>query len=283
MASIVAGARPIISSACQRHLDTHIYKNVALDHYIKQWRAWLTDSSDKTLAGLSDFTYGDFTHGTSQTFDHFVLRHGHKRTIAAFKGDFAYHRCISRHQNFVYLRSSSDLVPGMALIISVPFSATGRQHAEFTEILQRCDTLDIPVCLDLAYWGIAKNIRLDLGTHSCVEEITCSLSKPFHTLEHHRAGVRFSKHYADDGISMLNEVKQYNIYTMSLAMHYMQRYSADWAWQQYGEQHHDICRDLELDATDTLIFGTSTLDKYVDFNRGIAGQHRVCISLFFKD
>ena len=99
---------------------------------------------------------------------------------------------------------------------------------------------DIPVCLDLAYWGIAKNILIDLNQFPAIKEVTCSLSKPFYTLENHRVGVRFTKDYVDDGVSMLNEVKMQNNYSMALGVKYMKNFSPDYNWKKFKDAYEDV-------------------------------------------
>jgi len=283
MNQAVRGARPIKSLAVQKHYESYSYEEISIEAYSQWWRAWLSNTDNKSLNGLENFSYSDYTQGTSQTFDHFVLRHSADRRIVNFIGDFQYHSCISKKQNFKSLSSLSDLCPGQALIISLPFSDFGKTHPDFYHILESCNKSDIPVCLDLAYWGISKNVMLELDQYPCIKEITSSLSKPFYTLENHRCGVRFSRDYLDDGISMINEVRMQNFFSMGLAVHYMNMFDADWIWRHYGSKYLTICDELEVDQTDTIIFGTSKHDKYAYLNRGVPGNNRVCISEFFKD
>jgi hypothetical protein len=233
------GARPIETQAVHDHYLNYQFAKPTVESYTQSWYQWLTNSDTKTLLGLEQFSHRDYTCGTSHAFDHFVLRHSRQRQIVVFAGDFQYHACISKQLDFAYVSSVDKLRGDLALIISVPFSDLGTTHPEFDQILSKCDQLSIPVCLDLAYWGIAKNVFLDLNQHQCVQEITASLSKPFYTLENHRIGVRFSRHYLDDGISMLNEVHMPNFYSMGLGMHFMHKFSCDWNWQHHGNNYYN--------------------------------------------
>lgn len=277
------GARPIESRAVYEHYCTHKFVKPYLNEYAEQWRHWITASNDKTLLGLENFSNNDYTCGTSHAFDQFVLRHALNKEIAVFIGDFQYHSCISKKLNFKYLSSLDMLHNNHAVIISVPFSDFGTTHPEFNNILASCDMLNVPVCIDLAYWGVAKNVFLDLNKYKCIQEVVCSLSKPFYTLENHRIGIRFSRNYLDDGISMLNEVQMQNFYSMSLGMYFMKKFSCDWNWQAHNERYYKICQQLELSCTDTVIFGISADNKYSYLNRGIHNNYRVCISHLLKD
>jgi len=280
---LLKGARPIEHPMISQHHDRHVFRHTSLDQYSQAWRLWIAQSQLNHITGLDDFAYADFAQGTTQAFDQFALRHGHQRVIAWFKGDFAYHRCVGKKLRHRELDHWAELSPDHALIMSLPFSALGTMHTDFQQIMDRCNELHIPVCLDLAYWGISKQIHLALDHWPCVQEITCSLSKPFHTLERHRVGIRFSRLYLDDGISMLNEVGMQNPWSMSLAMHFMQEFSCDWNWQQHQDHYVDLCAQLQLNTTDTIIFGISHDPSYQDFNRGIPMTHRVCLSSLLKD
>jgi hypothetical protein len=154
-------------------------------------------------------------------------------------------------------------------------------HPEFNDILNICAINDIPVCVDLAYWGISKNIHLDLS-YPAIQEITCSLSKSFYALENHRVGIRFTTTYADDGISMLNEVNMQNNHSMSLGVHFMKSFSPDWNWETYQDKYEHVCEERNLVYTDTVIFGLGG-EEYQQFNRGVPGNNRVCISEYLGD
>jgi hypothetical protein len=287
MTKAVRGARPIKNLAVQQHYTNHVYRNVSLDEYSAVWKDWLSYSDTKTINGLDQYNITDYTQGTSQTFDHFILKHSVNRQIICLTGDFQYHACLGKHVNFTYVKNYGDLVSKIqgkglhALLISVPFSDYGCMHPEFYDILNICQINDIPVCLDLAYWGISKNVHLDLS-YPAIQEVTCSLSKPFYALENHRVGIRFTKTYVDDGISMLNEVDMQNKHSMSLGVHFMRGFSPDWNWETYKNQYEEVCEQKNLIHTDTVIFGLGS-KEYTTFNRGIPNNNRVCISEYLED
>lgn len=287
MSKAVRGARPIVNSAVKAHYDSFKYKDISLEEYEYVWRNWLTYTQNKSIYGLENFKHADYTQGTSQTFDQFIMRHCHQREIVTLKGEFQYHACISKalryrtvdHDNY-YFFAERGL---QALLISAPFSDFGCIHPKFDEIMQVCDQLDIPVCLDLAYWGIAKNVHLDLDKYPAIKEVTCSLSKPFYTLENHRVGIRFTRAYADDGISMLNEVNMQNKYSVSLGVHYMTHFSPDWNWETFGDKYEQVCNEQDLVYTDTVIFGLGDAERHNQYNRGVPGNYRVCLSEYLNN
>ena len=283
----VRGARPIINKELTDfhfHLDKNDIVTTTMQQYTDTWKEWLNFSSCKSLLGLEKFNYADYTQGTSQTFDQFILRHSKDRQIICLAGDFQYHACLGKHVNFKYidyphhLEEALDGIGLHALIISAPFSDYGVIHPDFEHIMQVCKVHDIPVCLDLAYWGISKNMHIDLNIFPAIEEVTCSLSKPFYTLENHRVGIRFTRQYVDDGVSMLNEVKMQNKYSMALGVEYMRNFSPDYNWEKYRSIYEDVCEQQGLVYTDTVIFGLGDEARHNEFNRGVHGNYRVCVS-----
>ena len=275
-------SRPIPLHPVRLHHEAIKQKigEVTFDVYANTWRNWLTDVKLKRLVGLDSFTYQDYTQGTSQAFDMFVLRHIVRRTIVTLKGDFQYHKCLGKHGNFRAVDSEFGLNEDMALIISWPFSGTGDNYI-VERMLARCNELKIPVLLYLAYWGISKNAYVDLDRYPCITEVTSSLSKPFYTLETHRVGIRFSRQYLDDGVSMQNEVGMQNKHSMALGVSYMNKFSADWSWEALEDRYYDACKYNDLEPTNCVIFGTGG-DAYADHNRG-PGVNRVCISELLSD
>ena len=270
------GARPIISKKITAHYGEK-HPNVTLEDYTKIWRDWINFSDNKNIIGLDKFSIAEYTHGTTQTFDQFALRN--QGRVAACPGEFQYHKCIGKFTSIT--QKEQCLFPGdkeWAFIMSVPFSDTGSVHWQFKELMMHCEENERPVCLDFAYWGIAKDIVINLDHYPCVQEITFSLSKPFHTLETHRVGIRFSRKYADDGISMLNEVGMNNKHSMALGASYMKKFSPDWYWDTYSDRYFDVIDKEDLAPTNTVIFGMGDNARHGHLNRGIQDNYRVCIS-----
>ena len=287
----IRGARPIRNSEVLEFHDNILQPllPVSIEHYASVWNEWMNYGSLNSIEGLHHFGFADYTQGTSQTFDQFILRHSNDREIIVLKGDFQYHACLGKHVEFKYVDSPHHLEgilkgPGLhALLISAPFSDFGCMHPEFEQLMKICNVMDIPVCLDLAYWGISKNCHLNLNDYPAIKEVTCSLSKPFFTLENHRVGIRWTKEYADDGVSMLNEVEMQNKHSMSLGVEYMRHFGPDYNWNKYAQEYGDVCDDQDLVWSDTVIFALGDDVRHSEFNRGVHGNYRVCISEWLGD
>ena len=99
-------------------------KIITLVEYERVWREWLNFSKHKSLVGLDNFKIADYTQGTSQSFDNFILRHSKDREILVLSGDFPLIRLSGKHVEFKYVDYSIYLEgtlqgPGLhALLIS---------------------------------------------------------------------------------------------------------------------------------------------------------------------
>ena len=286
----VRGARPIRNKeVLDFHNSLGKLKPVSIEHYSNVFLEWMNYGVLNSIEGLDKFNFADYTQGTSQTFDQFILRHSIDKEINVLKGDFQYHACLGKHVNFRYIEHVSlmeNVITGHdlnALIISAPFSDFGCMHPDFDKLMNICNANNIPVCLDLAYWGISKRCHIDLNQYPCITDVTCSLSKPFFTLENHRVGIRWTKEYADDGVSMLNEVSMANNHSMALGVEYMRHFGPDYNWTKFAEAYGDVCHDEDLVWSDTVIFGLGDDVRHKEFNRGVHGNYRVCISEWLGD
>jgi hypothetical protein len=281
------GARPVRSKELLDFYENTTPAEVTMSEYEDTWREWINYTDMKSIEGLDNFPTAHYTQGTSQAFDNFILRHCKTRQINALLGDFQYHACQGKHVDFAYIDDvNSDRFVGRglnALIISAPFSDFGCMHPEFERMMRICCTLDIPVCLDLAYWGICKNIHIDLDKYPCIEEVVFSLSKPFFPLETHRVGIRFSRKPTDDGVTMINDVGYQNKTSMNLGVHFMKHFDPDWNWNKHGKEYERVCEAENLVYTDTLLFGLGDEERHYMYSRGVPGNFRVCISDFMSD
>ena len=73
------------------------------------------------------------------------------------------------------------------------------------ELLNICDSWNVPVLIDMAYFGMCHDIEIDLS-HKCIEEVTFSLGKTFPIIGA-RAGMRLQKTDVDDPVLFANQQK----------------------------------------------------------------------------
>lgn len=244
------------------------------DGYIDVFDKWIKSSKNNHLENLDAYTNKKFISGTIQAFDHFYLKY-HKSRFRFFQGEFMYHRASMKNNlNWEWL-NTEPLMIGDALVISVPFSDTGSMHTDLTLLLDKCEELQIPVLLDMAYYPITKNINLNLN-YTCIDTICFSISKAFDGAQWLRCGIRYQRYDNDDGIDIYNSVDMTPRIPMQIAMVLMNKFSVDYNWETYGETYKTICNTYNLQQTDCVIFGLGD-NSFSDYNRG-GEVNRVCIS-----
>ena len=268
-------AEPITNKFINSEIKNFVSdKNYNRNEYLDIFEEWINNTKLNELYGLQYYKSKRFTYGTTQSFDHFYLKHRNRR-FRFFTGEFMYHQASMKNNlNWKYL-TYNDLDTNDAVIISVPFSDTGNIIRDLDYILKKCCNLTIPVLLDLAYFPVSKNIKLNLS-YSCIETITFSLSKAFDGAQFLRAGIRFQKQDDDDGIDIFNSVNMLPSHTLNSACFLMNKYNIDYNWNTYSSLYDEICKKYDLEPTDCIMFGISR-DKFQEFNRGNS-WNRVCIS-----
>lgn len=270
------GAYPVRSKQILNKLDEFNIKQHSVDlaTYLEKYRAWLESSQKNRLIGLSNFSSSSFIHGTIQAFNHFYLRHC-KRRFRFYKGEFMYHRAVLKHGLDWHWLNDDKLRSNDAVLISCPFSDTGKLHIELSHILDQCEKLGIPVLIDLAYFVASKNVNINLN-YQCIDTVCTSISKMFEGAQYIRTGIRFMRENIDDGIDVFNSVEMVPIYNMSLTSYIIDNFSVDHCWDNYEQQYNTVIDKLSLEPTDCIMFGVSH-DQYHEFNRGNS-HNRVCIS-----
>ena len=74
-----------------------------------------------------------------------------------------------------------------------------------------------------------------------------------------------------------------NNHSMALGIEYMRNFNPDYNWEKFKSAYEDICQEQDLVITDTVIFGLGDDIRHKEFNRGITGNYRVCISEWLGD
>jgi len=273
-------AIPVPNKHVRDVINTSTFDSTSVyDSYIEMFDKWIKSSKNNHLENLDAYTNKKFISGTIQAFDHFYLKYN-KLRFRFFQGEFMYHRASMKNNlNWEWL-NTEPLMIGDALVISVPFSDTGSMHTELTSLLDKCEELQIPVLLDMAYYPITKNINLNLN-YTCIDTICFSLSKAFDGAQWLRCGIRYQRYDNDDGIDIYNSVDMTPRIPMQIAIALMSEFSVDYNWDTYGEKYKTVCATNNLQQTDCVIFGLGD-NSFSDYNRG-GEVNRVCISKLLEN
>ena len=253
--------------------DVLINNTNTAEIFLDTFHEWIQSSKLNNIKGL--LNYRTFIAGTSQGFDSFWMRH-HNRRFRCFEGEFFYHKANwKKFHNWCYLDYEA-IRKGDAVIISLPFSDYCTEHPSMKDILSRCSLLDVPVLIDCAYYGIASGIDFDLSKYDCIKEVTFSLSKTFYNANRLRAGIRYTKNFADDNIDIMNEWEQVNHVSTYIGKRLLEAFEPDYTFNKFRKRQEEYCKLHNLKPTDCVSFAFGG-DEYQDLNRG-TDVNRLCIA-----
>ena len=275
------GAKPVVDNSVREFIESvnpsvDLYNEAIQQEFTDKFYNWITSSKLNSVQGLDEFVNRKLVSGTAQAFDHFYWRHKDLR-FRFFEGEFMYHGAVLKHGGLSeYITDEIPVMPGDAVIISVPFSDYGNTHPKMLETLDLCEKFGIPVMLDFAYYPCTKNIDINLDEYLCVTTVTFSISKAFYGAEFLRVGMRLERFETDDGIDVFNSVEMVNRVSLSIASRLIDTYSVDHNWNTYESAYLEVCAENNLKSTDCIMFGLGG-EEYADYNRGTE-VNRVCIS-----
>lgn len=243
-----------------------LYENDITRKFCKKYIEWILSTKNNSVNGLLDFQYSVFSNGTSQSFDMFYIKNKNRR-FRCFRGEYIYHQLAWRNNwpDWLFV-DQAPLTNNDALVISLPFSDTGNEHPEMRQILSICNDLKIPVLIDCAYFGICSNINFDF-TDSCITDIVFGLSKTF-PVAHARIGMRLTKVDDDDLMFVYDKINYNNRLSAKLGLDLFSQYSPDYIYNKYFANQQSMCSQLNVDPSNTVIFGIDRQEQYPEYNRG---------------
>ena len=243
-----------------------------LDAYPK----WIATSKLNKFTGWEDFPYRYISDGTTQSLDWFhywVMSQG--RTLRTFRGEYPYHRDALLDGQWTQDRyiEDSPLRPGDAVLISVPFSASGELHPQFDWLMEECNKHNIPVLVDCAWFGTCYDIEVNVN-HDCVKMVTFSTTKGL-SCGNWRSGITFSK-IDEGGLQVQTEWGHGVLLSMSIACSLFEAFTPDTIPKRYKEMQHIVCEHYGLKPTRTIHIASTELTdeiKNTSFNRdGLYGR-----------
>ena len=127
--------------------------NGVTDHrekFIERFGRWIRSSELNTIDGLDAFSHVTQTNGTSEAFSMFMQRHS-DRNFKFYKGDFMMHKVASNNMNanWEWIFNYGQVKERDAVIISCPFSDTGRMKEDMDQLLdQGIDNYGVETAID---------------------------------------------------------------------------------------------------------------------------------------
>lgn len=271
----------VVESTVAREVLNHALQDgEVLEKFCNRYRQWIQSTKINTVKGLDSFTYMAYSQGTSEAFDKFYMKH-HNRRFRCFRGEYLYHKLTwQRSFNWAEMTDGSDLAANDAVVISVPFADTGNMPKEFSIwFLDRCAKLGVPVLIDCAFFGICGRINFDFS-HPAITDICFSLSKTF-PVNLLRIGVRFTREDDNDSLMVYHRSQYVNKLGAAVGLSLLDTQGPDDAFSHWRLQQVKFCNEMQLDPSDTVIFGIDRRHRFDRYNRGSVDTNRICFSRHF--
>lgn len=236
-----------------------------IDEYLDTYRQWIQTTNNNSINGFDQFKYACYSNGTTEAFDKFYMKNRNRR-FRCFKGEYMYHKLAWRDKfDWLWIEEDS-LRPNDAVVISLPFADTGAKHNEYDWLMTQCSLKNIPVLVDCAYFGICNDINFDF-TAPCITDITFSLSKTF-PVANARIGIRFTKEDNDDTMFVYHKIHYNNKIGAAIGLNYLEDFSPDYIYNKYNSKQKQLCKELNVKPSKTVLFGIDFQNLYPEYNRG---------------
>ena len=279
---MILSHKPLTDGAVEQELFRQLSlvrpEQVALDNwsniiYVDSFINWIKGSTHNQIQGLDEFAHSAYSHGAIAVIEQFINRHSGQRRIRFSQAEFVASKitCNNIGVEFLHLEAG-PIESNDAVLISMPFAGNGGIWPGYNDMIAQCNQLNVPVLLDLAYYGISHGMNIDL-THPCITDVAFSLSKPLVTQL--RVGLRLTREHHDDILQDNSDLKVYNRISAWIAVQLMEKFPCDYSISKYLDNQIDICNNLGItpSATITLALGD---DRHKEFYRG--GFYRICIT-----
>jgi rRNA maturation protein Nop10 len=242
------------------------YSRADIDKFLSFKQSYIDwiHSSKQIVKGLPEesFIVSGLTDAFNQTYAIY-------NKIGIFDGEYGYH--LLSVENKV----TKDLSQADVIVVSHPFSADGLSSHEKLKI---ADSYNKPIFVDCAFFGICDNIDFDFSQYKNIHSVCFSLSKTFGT-GWCRVGLLFTK---DPYPVTVYAGAQYPL-IVSAQYHYnlINTKSPDDMFKKYRDKQLEICKELEIIPSDTVMFGLDYSDRYKKFRRGTV--NRLCLTQIIEN
>jgi hypothetical protein len=236
------------------NMDVNTMQNEQ-DRFLEFYPEWIASSKLNQFRGLEDFPKRYVSLGVTQALDwwhNWCLSQGLR--LKMFRGEYPYNRDVWLGEHMGWDKSIDDigLDRGDAVIISVPFSGSGRKHERWKWLIEECNAKDIPVFVDCAWFGTCFDIEVKLN-HPCIKMVAFSTGKGL-SCGNWRAGIVFSRMADDDRCSLeLQTEWRHGIHlNVAIANHLMAKFGPDTMPKKYMEAHAAVCKHYGFETTNTI-------------------------------
>jgi hypothetical protein len=244
-------------------LGTPDYDVAAFKLFKNKFNEWV-HSSTQEVRGLPPNSY--IVSGLTDAFNQTYALYNN---IGVFNGEYGYHKLVLGN------RVTEDLSKADVIIVSHPYSADGMSSHDKLKI---ADSYNKPIFVDCAFFGICHNIDFDFTPYKNIHSVGFSLSKTFGT-GWRRVGLLYT---IDKYPSTVYSDWDYH-FIPGAEHHYelIDKMSPDEMVHKYLATQLQICSELEVVPSNTIIFGLDYTTKYSKFKRG--NVNRLCLTAIMNE
>jgi hypothetical protein len=221
------------------------YKQELRDEFLGAIDTWIHGSELNHLSGLDSFDYRDVIQGVTQQIEDLVLTHGNR--LCVVQGEFHYSQTISSLTRVIELE---ELSKGDHLLLSLPFSNSGRLLYNMNHIFEKCQLVGAWLHIDCAWMGSCRDITFNFD-RSCVMSVSFSLSKSL-GLGAHRVGIRYTRNRPKGIITTLNDQHYLLDSPLWAGLEAMKQFGTDYLQKRYYSIYQKICEKYQLEETNTI-------------------------------
>lgn len=238
-------------------------------NYCDTFRSWIQSSELNSVRGLDSFSISEISLGVTQALDAFhyeILLD--KRRLRLFKGEYPYNRDVHPFNMEKDYIEDRPLEVGDAVVLSCPFSGSGSVHPQMRQLILDCERLEIPIFLDMAWFGTCAGLDIDLNSKA-IKYVSFSLTKSL-TCGNYRSGIRFRRPSAagliEDRLSLQHDWNHGIHLNTFIGFHLMKNFSPDYHYLKYKEMQRLVCAEFRLAPSQCVHIAVGD-DSWTEFSR----------------
>lgn len=229
--------------------DPHMYTKT----FLNEIDMWINEHKHVRYIGLETFPRRDAILGTTHQLDELHQLYG--PAITVYNGEYKYHRRLTDF-SVKQISNYTEIEKGDVFIASYPSCITTGYHKEFDKLLDHCYNIGVPVHIDGAWFGQCRNFEFDVS-HPAIKSVSVSLSKAL-GMGSQRIGIRYTRERINGPVAIMNDFDYCNVSDMWLGVEAMKHFGTDYWWSNYGDLYSKVCKDFNLEETDSIHVGWIT-------------------------
>lgn len=242
--------RPLYTSAFHNlyktlHVEPYVNNSNLRQDFLRTYDQWLHASHLNQLIGLEAYADRDVIVGVTHSLDD--LHFCYKERIVVLADEYKYHHRINP---LIKVKEWPDIEASDVLILSYPFSHTGRAPVDYEKIVQHAERVGFDIHIDAAWFGCSRDLKIDLSSHR-IKTASFSLSKSL-GMGRHRIGVRYARQRHVGPVSVCNDFKYDHDSLMWLGIRFMETFGADYLQKEFYELYKTACKEYGFIETNTI-------------------------------